>query len=344
MNKIRDINKMLYYMALGDSNGFPFENMSPKLIKKINPKIKERIIIKGNPFTDDMITDDTEHMLFTWQALKNSAHVENSFELWKSLFTNHMESQFKKWFATFPAGIGKSTLISCFKMTFGKHYPESGYYSAGNGPLMRAPLLGLYFHDDDIKRRESVKISTLLTHTHPFSILTAQAISEITALLKNRPELRNNKEELLNMIFSILYYEKSQVILNDKDNETWHNTLSTIHSLNNLQKDVFLKNTFPKGVSGFCIHTLIICIAQLYYNDRIEDVLKDTLYSGGDTDTSSGISASVFSLFIQDEININISKMEKRITNPYLLKLFFSSVGWFKSFSSLARFLYIFKP
>lgn len=281
--------------------------------------------------------------MITWQALKSSSSVENSFDEWKKSFTQNMEYQLKKWFSTFPSGIGKATLISCFKIKFGKHYPNSGYYSAGNGPLMRAPLLGLYFHNNEIKRRESVKISTLLTHTHPFAILTAQSISEISALLKNKPEIKDDKNVLLNTILDILYNEKSQIVLNDKDNNTWKDCIDKITSLKTYQKEDFIKKTFPKGATGFCIHTLIMCISQLYYNNSITEVLKDTIYTGGDTDISSGISAAVFSLCIVEDTPYDISNLEKRITNPYCIKLFFSMIGFLKSLFTLYRYFYFFK-
>lgn len=342
-NKFKEIHKMIHYMAVGDSNGFAYENMSPQLINKIKPKVKTKISIKGNPLMDDMITDDTEHMLFTFKALKLSAHSEHSLEQWKHQFSTNLEREFKRWFATFPAGIEKATLISGFRLTFGKHYPDSAYYSAGNGPLMRAPLLGVYFHDDSVKRREAVKISTLMTHSHPFALLSSQILSEISALLFKNPELKNNKEKMLSEVFTILYAEKEYVTLKDKDNKTWQVFLNSIHSLNNLSKDVFLEQKFPKGVTGFCLNTLKICICQLYYNSNIDDTLKDTLYAGGDTDTSSGISACVFSLFLPSTTDISISKLEKRVNYIYPVKLLFSFVGWMKSYASLLRFLYIFK-
>ena len=63
--------------------------------------------------------------------------------------------------------------ISCLKLCVGKKYPNSGYYSAGNGPLMRAPVIGAYFYDNEENRKNAVKISTLITHTHPLAELSS---------------------------------------------------------------------------------------------------------------------------------------------------------------------------
>ena len=53
---------------------------------------------------------------------------------------------------------------------------RTGVYSAGNGPAMRAPVLGVLCDDLD-ELRQLVKISTELTHTDPKAYRSALAVA-----------------------------------------------------------------------------------------------------------------------------------------------------------------------
>jgi hypothetical protein len=60
-----------------------------------------------------------------------------------------------------PAGVGKATAHSCIKLQLGIRPSRSGVYSAGNGPAMRAPLLGATM-DDVSQLLEFVRASSLI--------------------------------------------------------------------------------------------------------------------------------------------------------------------------------------
>lgn len=77
--KEKYIFNMINAMALGDSFGFPYENMSPVLINRIKPELKYPLNVNKIKNT---ITDDTEHLVMTYLALldsQNSQHIEKDF-------------------------------------------------------------------------------------------------------------------------------------------------------------------------------------------------------------------------------------------------------------------------
>lgn len=83
------------------------------------------------------------------------------------VFDQRLASRLKRWFMCLPAGIGMATLKSCFKLCLGFSPACSGSYSAGNGPLMRAALLGLLFGNCPDSLKTSIWHTTRITHTDP---------------------------------------------------------------------------------------------------------------------------------------------------------------------------------
>ena len=62
--------------------------------------------------------------------------------------------------------MGLATARAILKLWIGRDPRNSGVFSAGNGPAMRAGLLGLVAKDDE-ELRALVSASTRITHTDP---------------------------------------------------------------------------------------------------------------------------------------------------------------------------------
>lgn len=343
--KNNKINAMIVSMAKGDSLGFPFENMNKKLLKKISPELNKNIKINGNIFLDDMITDDTEHLVLTYLSLRKCEDIKDVM-LWRDNFEETMRKNILSWFYTLPAGIGKATLISCFKMSLlRKKTPESGYYSGGNGPLMRVPIIGAFYANDETKRRDAVKISTLMTHTHPFALISANILSEICSTLYNE-KITNFSHDFLPFVINLIELEKNNYIsensLSEEDLKVFSQFQNAIKEMKTINKTSFLDKNFPFSASGFCLNTLKICIAMLHYNETEAELLKDTIFLGGDTDTNAGIANSVFSLKLNKK-ELEPVHILKKVDSPFFFRIITSLVGWMKSFYSLYRFIYYFK-
>ncbi len=157
--------------ALGDSLGLPSEGMNAGRIARRWPgKLRQRLIAGRG-----MVSDDTEHAVMTLLSLNESSDDADRF-------ARQLAGRLRWWIASVPAGIGLATARSILKLWIGIPPSRSGVWSAGNGPLMRAPLIGT-FHPNDVKTREKfVKSSTLLTHRDPRALESALMIAKAAAM------------------------------------------------------------------------------------------------------------------------------------------------------------------
>lgn len=338
MSKI--YNNMIKSMAIGDSNGFPYENMNKKLISQINPEVSTTII-KGNLLKDSTITDDTEHMVLTYLSLTSEKNISYLS------FARELEQQLKSWYSTFPAGIGKATLNACFNLKFlKKNYTNSGYLSAGNGPLMRAPIIAAFYHDNEVERQKYIHVSTIMTHTDPLAELAAQSVGDIVSLFIKDKEIIKDKNRLLSSIIIILNEVLNKVSVDSKSLNIWNQLLREINTLSTFSYDKFIDQNFQQGVSGFSLDTLKMAIFQFYYFNDLKTIIHNCVMAGGDTDSNAGIIASIYSV-LEDDVNIghdiDIESVFKVIKGPYSYRIRYSAIQWIKSFYSLWRFVYSFK-
>ena len=158
------LSSCLLGTAAGDAYGLPYEGFPPRRIGKCFVPRRYALIplLHGG-----MVSDDTEHAVMAAQAWIDGAGDPE-------IFRRSLRGRLKWWFARLPAGIGLATLRSCLKMWLG--LGRTGVYSAGNGPAMRAPVLGVLCDDlDELCRL--VKISTELTHTDPKAYRGALAVA-----------------------------------------------------------------------------------------------------------------------------------------------------------------------
>ncbi|HEY1377286.1 MAG TPA: ADP-ribosylglycohydrolase family protein [Gemmataceae bacterium] len=143
-------------MAIGDALGLPAEGMSRRRQRRLFPNIDRYHFLLGR----GMASDDTEHACLTAQALITSAGDAERF-------THDLGRRLRWWFLGLPAGIGRATARACVKLWLGVPPHRSGVFSAGNGPAMRGPILGVCYGHDPDRLRQLVRASTRMTHTDP---------------------------------------------------------------------------------------------------------------------------------------------------------------------------------
>ena len=154
-------------MALGDSIGLWCEGMAPQRQRRLAPgPLQQRLL-----FNRGMVSDDTEHACMTAQALIVSAGDPDRFEC-------SLAWRLRWWLVGIPAGIGWATLRALVKLWLGFPSTRSGVYSAGNGPCMLAPILGVAHGHDSARLRALVHRATRLTHRDPRA---EQAVSIIAS-------------------------------------------------------------------------------------------------------------------------------------------------------------------
>ena len=333
------LENMLKSMAIGDHNGYQYENMNRSLVNKIKPNFL-KTVIKGNPLTDSTITDDTEHMILTYLSLKKTQKL-TEFD-----FAIELEKNMKRWFSTFPVGIGKATLKSCINLTFFKKpHTHSGYFSAGNGPLMRAPMIAAVFHNDEAKRKNYIKIATKITHTDPLAELASQCVADIVSLLIHN-NISNAKSLFLTKVLSIIENVINKVETSPECILVWNKFYSEVAGIGSKNYQEYMDKYFNKGVSGFALDTLKMAILQIYHFNDLQTIIENCVQAGGDTDSTAGIVAAIYSVTNKEitvAYDIDMKALIKIINGAYSYRLFYSLMEWFRSLFSLWRFIYILK-
>lgn len=259
--------------AAGDSLGLLYENLTPERQKKLYPDISKQKFFFGR----GMISDDTEHTLMIAAALIKSDFTTDSFLI-------EFSHSLKKWLFTIPAGAGFATLRACMKLIAGISPRTSGVFSAGNGPAMRAALIGLVFGDDDDALRTFVSASTRITHTDKKAenaALVVAAAAYCSASKKNiKPyeymsvlkRLMPDEIEFLNLMNSAV-----------ESAERGENTF-----------EFACKMGLLKGVSGYCYHSVPVAIqCWLSHCNNFSEGVIAMIRCGGDSDTTAAIVGAI---------------------------------------------------
>ena len=161
-------------MAVGDAIGLPAEGLSPERRKRLFGELINHRLFLGRGF----VSDDTAHAIMTAQALVASGGDPTKFG-------QELAVRLRWWLLSLPPGIGKATAQACLKLLIGASPEHSGVFSAGNGPAMRAPIIGLFCATDatdDDRLCELIRISTRITHTDPQAEEGALAVAKATLL------------------------------------------------------------------------------------------------------------------------------------------------------------------
>jgi ADP-ribosyl-[dinitrogen reductase] hydrolase len=257
--------------ATGDALGLPYEGLSPKRATKLFPDPTKHHLIFGK----GMVSDDTEHACFVAQALIHSRGDVN-------LFQKRLARSLRWWLLALPAGVGFATLRSILKLWLGFPPQKSGVFSAGNGPAMRSPIIGLAYGDDSEKLKEFVKASTEITHSDPKAYYAALAVALATYQSASDESL--NPDRFLATLKDLLPEDDAQEL---------HDLLRCAadsaakrEPVAEFARDIGSK----KGISGYSYHT-VPCVLQVWFGEPTDFAqgLQDIITAGGDTDTTGAI-------------------------------------------------------
>lgn len=138
--------------AVGDALGLPYEGLSRARAERLfGPPDRHRLILGRG-----MVSDDTEHTWLVAQALVSSGgEVEG--------FRRSLAWGLRWWLLGLPAGVGWATLRATVRLWLGVSPTRSGVRSAGNGPAMRAAILGSAI-DDLAHLWALIHASSAITH------------------------------------------------------------------------------------------------------------------------------------------------------------------------------------
>jgi len=263
--------------ATGDSLGLPYEGLSPKRAAKLFPDPTKHHLL----FNKGLVSDDTEHACFVAQALIRS-RGPGALGVNVHDFQNQLARSLRWWLLALPAATGFATLRSILKLWLGFPPQKSGVFSAGNGPSMRSPILGVAFGGDAEKLKQFVKASTEITHSDPKAYYAALAVA--LATYQSARDETVSPESFLAALKELLPQD---------DAEELHELLQrAADSAAKGEPVTEFANSIgsKKGISGYSYHT-VPCVLQVWFREP-EDFaqgLQSIIRAGGDTDTAGAI-------------------------------------------------------
>lgn len=257
--------------AVGDALGLPREGLSQQRALRI---FGDRPLQHRFFFGHGMTSDDAEHACMTAQALLAAPDDERRF-------AQSLAWRLRGWFAAMPAAVGWATLRAIIKLWIGFSPENSGVFSAGNGPAMRAPVIGACFADQPERIVSYVRSSTRMTHTDPRAEEGALAIALATAHGVRRGPQGISNDELLDEIRNRIHGEELRHAI-----EQVREHLSRGSSVVQFAQAL----GFAKGVSGYMLHTVPAALYCWLSNPAdIERCVEDIILLGGDADSTGAI-------------------------------------------------------
>lgn len=271
--------------AVGDALGLPYEGISRRRQRKLFPpgtRLRYRLLAGGW----GMISDDTEHACITDQALAISGGEVDVFQ-------RDLGRRFRWWVAALPAGIGWATLRSGVKLWAGFTPARSGVFSAGNGPAMRAPILGVAWgHDDPERLRALVRVSTRMTHTDPKAEWGALAVAVAARVSLESRRAGGFSREVLGS----RYLQRTEALIGPEGGELIVLLRQAVTSATKGESTEEFADSLGlhRGISGYIFHTVAVAVhAWLSHPDDYEATITAAVRCGGDTDTVAAIAGGI---------------------------------------------------
>lgn len=249
--------------AVGDALGLPREGLSPERSRRLFGGELRHAMLAGR----GVLSDDTEHAAMAAQALIASQGEVRAF-------TRSLAQLLRGWIATGPPGVGLATARACLRLLVGVPPSRCGVRSAGNGPMMRAPVIGVFLADDTTAMRDVVAASTALTHTDARAERAAFA-----AALAASHRLRHPASDLS---AAALDGDLRQH-LPDADDEL---TALLARALD----PASLAGHWSQGPTGYAYHTLLAVLHSWYHHtEDFAAALATCISLGGDADTAGAV-------------------------------------------------------
>jgi ADP-ribosyl-[dinitrogen reductase] hydrolase len=268
-------------MAVGDALGLPYEGLSPTRARSLlGPPDRYRFLLGRG-----MISDDTEHSCMVMQSL-----IESGEDV--EVFTRRFASKLRWWMLALPAGVGKATARSCIKLWLGFKPPKSGVFSAGNGPAMRAAVLGVTI-DDLSQLLKFVKASSRLTHSDPKAEYGAVAI----ALAAREASCNNfvDADRWLENVAHVMPTDAAEFV------ELLRTVVVSVTKGESTQEYANALG-LQRGVTGYTYHTVPIAIhCWLSYQNDFHQAVSSAIECGGDADTTAAIVGGIVGAHVGKE-------------------------------------------
>lgn len=260
--------------AVGDALGLPYEGLSPRRASRLLGAPTHYRLLPNR----GLVSDDIEHACTVAQSLIVSGGDAERF-------ATELGRRLRLWLLGVPAGIGLATLKASVRLCFGVSPHRSGVFSAGNGPAMRSPLLGVAI-DDVEELRRFVRFSTRVTHTDPKAEWGAMAVA-----LAARAASRTSRVE------PYRFASELRQALDEPGAEELHGLMDkAAESVTaGASTEAFAASLgLERGVSGYIYHTVpVVLHAWLANVGDFRGAVTAAIRCGGDADTTAAITGGI---------------------------------------------------
>lgn len=262
--------------AIGDALGLPYEGLTTDRARRMlgTPDRFRFLLGRG------MMSDDTEHSCMVAESL-----IESGFD--PDLFEAAFAKRLRWWLLGVPAGTGFATLRACLRLLCGIPSYRSGVFSAGNGPAMRAAILGATV-DDPKKLVQLVHRSTRITHSDPRAEAGAQVVAA-AARISTRTKVPT--AEALFLYLNELEFDfagSAEALL-----ELLNAAATSVDRRENTAAFAASLGV-PGFVTGFVNQTVPVAIhAWLSHPEDWQQAVRAVIDCGGDADTTAAITGGI---------------------------------------------------
>jgi ADP-ribosyl-[dinitrogen reductase] hydrolase len=256
--------------AVGDSLLLPSEGLSRK---RIGRRFKDPLS-QGFIFGRGMVSDDTDHTFFVARCL--AAEQTNP-----QAFARRLAWRLRWWLLCLPGGCGKATGQAIIRLWLGWSPNRSGVSSGGNGPSMRASIIGAVFAHDATARAAYGNAACFLTHRHPHAHAAARAVAETAAWIT-----RGENDDLWPLL--------------DHDDPQWRHALNIVrawHERGENTDALAAALGCPEYVSGWSLQSVPFALGcWLRHRHDARSGMAAIRRAGGDTDTIGAIAGAWYGL------------------------------------------------
>lgn len=255
---------------IGDAIGLPYEGIGPRRLTALlgSKPLRHRLLLRYG-----LVSDDTEHMLMTVAAWQRSQGDAGDF-------ARHLARRLRWWMLAVPPATGLATAKACLRLLVGVPPHRSGVRSAGNGPVMRAGVLGVLC-DTETELGAFVRAASHITHTDE----RAEHGSLAIALAARVARVTVDRQAMI-----IAYFESVERMVPEG---AMRNAIEDVRESVDRGETTEAYVTSigcERGVSGFVMHTVPVVLHLWMSNpsDYREGVSR-MIRLGGDTDTTAAI-------------------------------------------------------
>jgi ADP-ribosyl-[dinitrogen reductase] hydrolase len=255
--------------AVADALGLPYEGLSKQRAKRLLGAATQQRLCFGY----GLVSDDSDHSIITalaWQVAAGDSER----------FTQALAWGLRWWLLCLPAGVGLATLRATLRLWLGIHPSRSGVFSAGNGPAMRAAILGA-LEDDLDQLKALIRASSQITHRDPQAEYGALAIALASFLACRQPQ--HSDTDLLALLQAHLPLEAAPLLaLIEKAQASAR--------LNQTSEAFAAAMGWHNGISGYINHTCAIVFHAIFcHPDDYAAAVQASIACGGDTDTTAAL-------------------------------------------------------